>query len=52
MIPQLAAAILSESKNSYGGIIKKRSIKFQISPACGPNTYQITYGDILDCQRQ
>ena len=26
----------------------------QISPACGPNTYQIMYGEILDfrCQRQ
>ena len=26
----------------------------QISPACGPNTYQIMYGEIVDfrCQRQ
>ena len=26
----------------------------QISPACGPNTYQIVYGETLDfqCQRQ
>ena len=26
----------------------------QISPACGPNTYQIMYGETLDfqCQRQ
>ena len=24
----------------------------QISPACGPNTYQIMYGDTLDFQSQ
>ena len=27
-------------------------ILFQISPACGPNTYQIMYGETLDFQCQ